>query len=147
MQRRTGPRPIPPTSVSKFNGGGLGSKALSPAVKAETATQPEDGKKIQRRTSSQGESKPKDQTRQQSAQEKKGASKTPGLKREQSDIFKSFSKPQAKVSRTNTESSVEASSTPKTVRCVKVVFHRCVSDFLQAGPCCFCPEAQGPGRW
>lgn len=48
-----------------------------------------------------GETKPK-------AQEKKVATKTPGLKREQSDIFKSFAKPRAAVSRENTESSTGA---------------------------------------
>ncbi|KAL8906463.1 MAG: hypothetical protein Q9207_002001 [Kuettlingeria erythrocarpa] len=62
-----------------------------------------EGKANQRRTSSIDESKLEEPEKRQSSQEKKAATKTLGLKREQSDIFKSFAKPRAKVSRENSE--------------------------------------------
>ncbi|MCJ1378473.1 hypothetical protein MMC17_001572 [Xylographa soralifera] len=45
---------------------------------------------------------------------KKATSKKPALKREQSDIFKSFSKPKQRIIREGTESSIDANSTPAT---------------------------------
>ena len=128
-QRRTGAQPIVAAPAAKANGRGLGLKSSSSAVKAESPTaqvkadtpaRVKNGKGPQRRTSNQEEPKSTEQTRRQSTQEKKGPAKPPGLKKEQSDIFKSFSKPQPKVSRTNTESSVEATTTPTTVCCTQV---------------------------
>lgn len=75
------------------------------------------GKDNQQRTSSIEETKPKGPERQQSAHEKKAPTKTPAMKREQSDIFKSFAKPRAKVSRDNTESSTAPSPAPQEVSC------------------------------
>ncbi|KAL8723527.1 MAG: hypothetical protein Q9225_000162 [Loekoesia sp. 1 TL-2023] len=112
-QRRTGPKSILTSSmpvVEKRN------RTATPAIKAETpSAKSSDSKASLRRTSSQGETKPKDQMSQQSTQEKKGAVKTTGLKRDQSDIFKSFAKPHAKVSRENTDSSAGASEAPQIV--------------------------------
>ncbi|KAL8873886.1 MAG: hypothetical protein Q9174_000715 [Haloplaca sp. 1 TL-2023] len=127
VKRRTGARPVTAAPTTKDNGRSLGFKNSSPAVKAETpkaqvkSDSPAELKNVkgsQQRPSSQEEPKPKEQTRRQSTQEKKGLTKPPGLKKEQSDIFKSFSKPQPKVSRTNTDNSIEAASTPTTFQFV-----------------------------
>ena len=50
---------------------------------------------------------------------RKVTSQKPVLKREQSDIFKSFSKPKRKIIREGTESSVDANSTPATSNLVR----------------------------
>lgn len=105
FKRRTAKRPpIPPQSASAVKSTGkLFNEA--PAVKPSTQTsnnadQPPSSGKASRPTS-QAESKDV---------EKKTASKAAPLKRETSDIFKSFSKPKTKLSRENTSSSGGASS-------------------------------------
>ncbi|KAI4277199.1 MAG: hypothetical protein L6R38_005481 [Xanthoria sp. 2 TBL-2021] len=114
VKRRTGPRPVPAQSTPTASKGTLAPKASTPAVKAETKPIPaRETKALPSKTASRSETKPKDETPQQSSQQKKPAAKTPGLKREQSDIFKSFAKPPNKVSRENTGSSVGASPAPK----------------------------------
>ena len=96
--------------------GAIAPKALNPAVKADTepnqAREPRAplGKAVGRI-----EAKPKEETSQQSSQQKKTTTKAPNLKREKSDIFKSFAKAPNKVSRENTESSAGASPVPKVV--------------------------------
>ncbi|KAI4258996.1 MAG: hypothetical protein L6R42_004809 [Xanthoria sp. 1 TBL-2021] len=117
VKRRTGPRPIPAQSTPTASKGTLAPKASTPAVKAETKPNPaRETKALPAKTASRSEAKPKDETPQQSSQQKRSAAKTPGLRREQSDIFKSFAKPANKVSRENTGSSVGASPAPKAVR-------------------------------
>ncbi|KAL8692716.1 MAG: hypothetical protein Q9218_002305 [Villophora microphyllina] len=114
VKRRTGPKPLPTDAAGAVNGGTIQVKPANPSIKTEPPSV--QGKGLQRRTSSQAESKPKEPARQPSSQEKKGVTKTPSLKREQSDIFKSFSKPQAKVSQKETDSSARASPVPQAVR-------------------------------
>lgn len=86
-------------------------------MKAEPQPNPgRETKALPAKTASRSEAKPKDETPQQSSQQKKPATKTPGLKRDKSDIFKSFAKAPSKVSRENTASSAVASPAPKAVR-------------------------------
>ncbi|KAI4261120.1 MAG: hypothetical protein L6R42_003673 [Xanthoria sp. 1 TBL-2021] len=114
VKRRTGPRPITAQSTPTASKGTLAPKASTPAVKAETKPNSvRETKALPNKMASRSETKPKDETPQQSSQQKKPATKTHGLKREQSDIFKSFAKPPNKVSRENTGSSVGASQAPK----------------------------------
>lgn len=58
--------------------------------------------------SSRAEIKPKVKTEDSKSSDKKINSKPPATKREHSDIFKSFSKPRAKLSRESTSSSTGA---------------------------------------
>ncbi|KAL8853521.1 MAG: hypothetical protein Q9221_001680 [Calogaya cf. arnoldii] len=114
VKRKTGPRPLPAHATPTASKGTLGPKASTPAVKAETKPNPaRETKALPSKTASRSEAKPKDETPQQSSQQKKPATKTPGLKREQSDIFRSFAKPSNKVSRENTGSSAGTSPAPK----------------------------------
>ncbi|KAL8699139.1 MAG: hypothetical protein Q9224_001548, partial [Gallowayella concinna] len=117
LQRRTGPRPSPAQSSSITGRDIRRGKASTPAAKVETKfAKAEIPKALQGQASGRGEVKLKNEVRQKSSQEKKPATKAPTMKREQSDIFKSFSKPQPKLSRENTQSSTGASPTPKVVR-------------------------------
>lgn len=110
MKRRTVPRPLPTGTAAAAVGGNAKGKSADPPTKNEVpSTKTQEGIGIQRKTSSQGESKPKHPAAKPSSQERKGVGKTPSLKREQSDIFKSFAKTAAKVSRNNTDSSAGAS--------------------------------------
>ncbi|KAL9594103.1 MAG: hypothetical protein Q9219_007218 [cf. Caloplaca sp. 3 TL-2023] len=96
------------------------NKASDPATKAETPAVKDLGSKAsQSRMSTQEAIKPKDQASQPRIHEKKVASQMPGLKRDQSDIFKAFSKPHTKVSRESTSSSIGDSSTPQAVRSLR----------------------------
>ncbi|KAL8782514.1 MAG: hypothetical protein Q9213_005317 [Squamulea squamosa] len=117
VKRRTGARPLPSQTAPAASRASLGSKASTPTVKAETKpNQAPTSKALPSKATPRSEAKPKpkDETPQQSSQQKKPATKTPALKREQSDIFKSFSKPPNKVSRENTASSAGgASPAPK----------------------------------
>ncbi|KAL8666343.1 MAG: hypothetical protein Q9202_001614 [Teloschistes flavicans] len=110
----TGPRPLPTDSAAALNGGSAKVKSANPPMKKKSPSiQNQEGTGIQRRTSSQVESKPKEPAAKQSTREGKDVGKTPSLKREQSDLFKSFSKTQAKVSRKSTDSSAGASPAPQ----------------------------------
>ncbi|KAL8796430.1 MAG: hypothetical protein Q9182_007389, partial [Xanthomendoza sp. 2 TL-2023] len=114
VKRRTGPRPLPPQSASIMGKGSSGPRASTRVAKVEiAAAKVESPKALQGQASGRGEVKLKNEARQQSSQEKKPAPKAPAMKREQSDIFKSFSKPQPKTSRENTQSSTGASPAPK----------------------------------
>ncbi|CAO1601614.1 CDC27 protein [Xanthoria calcicola] len=114
VKRRTGPRPLPAQSTSAATKASLTPKASTPAVKTGTQPNPaRETKALPAKTASRSEAKPKDETSQQSSQQKKPATKTPALKRDKSDIFKSFAKPPNKVSRENTASSAVASPAPK----------------------------------
>ncbi|KAI4094070.1 MAG: hypothetical protein LQ348_004063 [Seirophora lacunosa] len=104
-----------PSIVTPIVNRGNDARKLSPAIKPEsqplmapksTYTQP--------RTSSLGEKKPRDQEKQHSTQENLLATQTPGLKREQSEIFSSFAKPRAKTSQRSTGSPAAASPAPQT---------------------------------
>ncbi|KAL8913800.1 MAG: hypothetical protein Q9171_001403 [Xanthocarpia ochracea] len=89
-------------------------KAVNPAVKEETEpNQAREPKAPLGKAVGGIEAKPKEETPQQSSQQKKTTTKAPNLKREKSDIFKSFAKAPNKVSRENTESSAGASPVPK----------------------------------
>lgn len=70
----------------------------------------------QPRTSSLREKKQRDQEKQHSTQENLLATQTPGLKREQSEIFSSFAKPRANISQRSTGSPAAASPALQTVR-------------------------------
>ncbi|KAL8769982.1 MAG: hypothetical protein Q9209_004229 [Squamulea sp. 1 TL-2023] len=115
VKRRTGARPLPAQTAPAASRASLDSKASTPAMKAETKpSQAPTSKALSSQAADRSETKSKDETPQQSSQQKKPATKTPALKREQSDIFKSFSKPPNKVSRENTASSAGgASPAPK----------------------------------
>ncbi|KAI4227508.1 MAG: hypothetical protein L6R36_002348 [Xanthoria steineri] len=114
VKRRTGPRPLPAQSTAAATKASLTPKASTPAVKAETQPNPaRETKAMPPKTASRSEAKPKDETPQQSSQQKKPATKTPALKRDKSDIFKSFAKAPNKVSRENTASSAVASPASK----------------------------------
>ncbi|KAL9581487.1 MAG: hypothetical protein Q9212_003871 [Teloschistes hypoglaucus] len=116
VKRRTVPKPLPTSSTAAAVGGNTKGKSADPPTKKEApSTKTQEGPEIQRKTSSQAESKPKEPTAKPSSQERKGVGKTPGLKREQSDIFKSFAKTPAKVSRMNTDSSAGASPASEVV--------------------------------
>ncbi|KAL9002539.1 MAG: hypothetical protein Q9188_004537 [Gyalolechia gomerana] len=97
VRRRTGPKPI---------------VAAVPKTEGSSAKLP-DPKASQWRTSDQADTKPKNQPSRQNIQEKKIVSRAPSLKRDQSDIFKSFAKPRAQISRENTDSSAGASPAPQ----------------------------------
>ncbi|KAL8944602.1 MAG: hypothetical protein Q9211_000527 [Gyalolechia sp. 1 TL-2023] len=97
VRRRTGPGPIP-----------------AAVLKTEpSSAKPSDPKVPQRGTSIQADTKPKNRPSQQKIQEKKTFSKTPSLKKDQSDIFKTFAKPRAPISRESTDSSAGASPAPQ----------------------------------
>ncbi|CAL8578247.1 CDC27 protein [Xanthoria parietina] len=114
VKRRTGPRPLPAQSTAAATKASHPPKASTPAVKTETQPNPaRETKALPAKTASRSEAKPKDETPQQSSQQKKPATKTPGLKRDKSDIFKSFAKAPSKISRENTASSAGASPAPK----------------------------------
>ncbi|KAL8812424.1 MAG: hypothetical protein Q9223_000339 [Gallowayella weberi] len=113
VKRRTGPRPLPPQSASIMGKGSPGPKASTPVAKIETtAAKAESPKALQGQASVPGEVKLNNGVRQHSSQEKKPAPKAPTMKREQSDIFKSFSKPQPTISRENTQSSTVSEDVP-----------------------------------
>ncbi|KAL8639683.1 MAG: hypothetical protein Q9228_003306 [Teloschistes exilis] len=110
VKRRTVPGPLPTGTAAAAVGGNAKGKSADPPAKNEVpSTKTQEGVEIQRKTSSQVESKPKHPAAKPSSQERKGVGKTPSLKREQSDIFKSFAMTPAKVSRNNTDSSAGAS--------------------------------------
>ncbi|KAL8886106.1 MAG: hypothetical protein Q9192_006538 [Flavoplaca navasiana] len=114
LQRRKGPRPIPAQPASTASRAIAGPKASTPTVKMES--KPESARETKAppgKATDSSQAKTKDEVPQQSSQLKKPATKTPGLKREQSDIFKSFAKPPNKLSRENTGSSAGASPAPK----------------------------------
>ncbi|MCJ1259830.1 hypothetical protein MMC24_007669 [Lignoscripta atroalba] len=105
VKRRTGPRPsitsTLPTAASKA--------FIQPAVKNTTTA-------IESPKDSTGAS-PEEANLQLKNERPRviaatSSSKPPRVKREQSDIFKSFSKPQVKLSRENTDSSVGPSAAP-----------------------------------
>ncbi|KAI4125814.1 MAG: hypothetical protein LQ338_004055 [Usnochroma carphineum] len=101
-------------AASTANKSSQGVKASNLANKAEPQpAKAQDSKSLQRRASSQGEPKPKDQEKKQRAQDTKAATKPSGLKRDASDIFKSFAKPRATLARENTGSSKGASPAPQ----------------------------------
>ncbi|KAL8915618.1 MAG: hypothetical protein Q9172_006835 [Xanthocarpia lactea] len=111
---RTGPRPSPAQSTPVASRGTIAPKASNPAVKPETEpNQAREPKAPLGKAVGRIEAKPKEETPQQSSQQKKTTTKAPNLKREKSDIFKSFAKAPNKVSRENTESSAGASPVPK----------------------------------
>ncbi|KAL8997423.1 MAG: hypothetical protein Q9169_003286 [Polycauliona sp. 2 TL-2023] len=117
QQRRTGARPQPAQATPSIGKATVAPKASTPTVKAESKPNPpRETKAPTSKAPAPSQAKPKDETPQQSSQSKKPATKTPGLKREQSDIFKSFAKPSNKLSRENTGSSVGASPAPEVVR-------------------------------
>lgn len=112
-QRRTGPRPATmPVSVAATS---LKTDA-KPAGKSIPTDVPDNEPKGSKASQPQKPSQAERQHSQDKVQ--KPPTKRPVLKREQSDIFKSFSKPKAKTTRENTGSSSEAPSglsTPKLV--------------------------------
>ncbi|KAL8916506.1 MAG: hypothetical protein Q9208_008484 [Pyrenodesmia sp. 3 TL-2023] len=118
VKRRTGTKSVATAVTPTVTKGSQGPKTSHHASKPDNrSAKTSEGKDNQRRTSSTEETKPKGSERQQSAQEKKAPTKTQGMKRENSDIFKSFAKPRAHVSRDNTESSTAPSPAPQEVSC------------------------------
>ncbi|KAL8862117.1 MAG: hypothetical protein Q9178_001572 [Gyalolechia marmorata] len=114
VKRRTGLRPPPAQSTPVASRGTTAPKASSPVVKAETEpSQAREPKAPLGKAVGRIEAKPKEEKPQQSSQQKKTTTKAPNLKREKSDIFKSFAKAPNKISRENTESSAGASPVPK----------------------------------
>ncbi|KAL8953377.1 MAG: hypothetical protein Q9222_000754 [Ikaeria aurantiellina] len=103
VKRRTGPRPTPSSTPVATNRGSLGASTAVPAPESRN---------LQRKVSEQEDVRPKSRASQLDSQEKKPTAKPPRLKKEQSDIFKSFSKPREKVSRENTGTSTAASPVP-----------------------------------
>ncbi|KAL8709946.1 MAG: hypothetical protein Q9220_005396 [cf. Caloplaca sp. 1 TL-2023] len=95
-----GPRPVPTPTPVAAGRGSLGSTAAAPAKEEKSS---------QRKISTQEEISSKARSLQLGSQEKKATAKPPRLKKEASDIFKSFAKPRGKVSRENTESSAAPS--------------------------------------
>lgn len=116
LQRRTAVRYTQTAAISVVNKGNdarTSSQAMNPEHQPATAP---DSKKNQWRTSSQEDKKPRVKEEQHNTQESKMASHTPVLRREQSDIFKSFAKPRSKITRETTGNSAATSSAPQTVR-------------------------------
>ncbi|KAI4203972.1 MAG: hypothetical protein LQ346_001684 [Caloplaca aetnensis] len=123
VRRRTGTKPVTAAATPTIS---KGTRVPHHTSKIDTeSSMTSEGKDNQRRTSSIDESKLEEPEKRQSIQEKKAATKTLGLKREQSDIFKSFAKPRAKVSRENSEgligpSPVAREGSPASVMAPKV---------------------------
>ncbi|KAI4152570.1 MAG: hypothetical protein LQ341_000677 [Variospora aurantia] len=116
VSRRTAVRYTQTAAISVVNKGNdarTSSQAMNPEHQPATAP---DSKKNQWRTSSQEDKKPRVKEEQHNTQESKMASHTPVLRREQSDIFKSFAKPRSKITRETTGNSAATSSAPQTVR-------------------------------
>ncbi|KAL8668713.1 MAG: hypothetical protein Q9168_006671 [Polycauliona sp. 1 TL-2023] len=117
VKRRTGSKPQPAQSAPANNKTTLAPKAATPTVKTEPKPNPfHEAKAPSSKALGLSQTKPKEATpQQQSTQQKKPATKTPALKKEKSDIFKSFAKPPTKISRENTGSSVGVSPAPPKV--------------------------------
>ncbi|KAL8989729.1 MAG: hypothetical protein Q9177_001444 [Variospora cf. flavescens] len=116
VSRRTAVRYTQTAAISVVNKGNdarTSSQAMNPEHQPATAPA---SKKNQWRTSSQEDKKPRVKEEQHNTQESKMATHTPVLRREQSDIFKSFAKPRSKITRETTGNSAATSSAPQTVR-------------------------------
>ncbi|MCJ1316115.1 hypothetical protein MMC15_001435 [Xylographa vitiligo] len=106
VKRRTRPRPSLVAAASTVaSEPKIEIKPVSSAIAATLSENVQTGQ-VQILVETKHE-QPKDANR-------RSASKKPALKREQSDIFKSFSKPKRKMKREGTESSIDANSTPAT---------------------------------
>ncbi|MCJ1404030.1 hypothetical protein MMC11_007254 [Xylographa trunciseda] len=110
VKRRTGPRPGFFAAATKMaNEPKVEKKPVSqamPIALSENTSQDSQTSQVQTKI----ETKPEESK----DTNKKATTRKPALKREQSDIFKSFSKPRPKMIREGTESSLDANSTPAT---------------------------------
>ncbi|MCJ1437151.1 hypothetical protein MMC27_006536 [Xylographa pallens] len=106
VKRRTAPRPsFVPAASTVAGESKIEIKSVSQAIPAAPSENVQTSQ-VQMKVATKHDG-PKDANR-------KVTSKKPVLKREQSDIFKSFSKPKRKMIREGTESSIDANSTPAT---------------------------------
>ncbi|KAL8656178.1 MAG: hypothetical protein Q9210_000430 [Variospora velana] len=114
VSRRTAAKYTLPAATSVVNNGHdarTSSPAMDPEHQSATAL---DSKNNQWRTSSQGDKKPRVKDEQHNTHESKMATKTPVLRREHSDIFKSFAKPRSKITQETTGNSAATSPAPQT---------------------------------
>ena len=107
VQPRMGPK----------SGTASGSKAATPTPMAKEPI-----------TNTSGQPQTKTEITQEPAKQmnKNAAGKPPVMKREHSDIFKSFSKAKSKVAREETDSSLDASPLPGTPQSVRVSAETCI---------------------
>jgi DNA polymerase delta subunit 3 len=115
VQRRTGRRPLPAPVTSASNGPVLQARASKPAdakqeakskdVSSRPGSRSDDKKDLQ---GSKVQSKSKAQPSQRS--NSKSSDKAPAMKRDTSDIFKSFAKSKPKMKREGTDSSAVESA-------------------------------------
>ncbi|MCJ1296640.1 hypothetical protein MMC34_008206 [Xylographa carneopallida] len=106
VKRRTGPRPSFVAATTTV--------ASEPEVGARPVSQPMPAASSENTQIIQVQTKAETKHEGLKDANRKPSSKKPALKREQSDIFKSFSKPKRRMTQEETESSIDANSTPAT---------------------------------
>ena len=127
LQRRTGRRPPPPKTSSTAKP--AVQKAAKPAEDTKAkAAKPKEEPHPKSRPDSQASNKPTPQ-----ASESQPAKKAPTLKRDKSDIFKSFAKAKPKLKKEGTDSSAAASPAPDTVS-IRTSFHLILSTNISSRP-------------
>lgn len=120
-QRRTGQRPalVLPVSTNIQQKDTAVSKSQAAGGSKSKTDENVDEKFSYTKASSQAEVKPAVKSQPPRKTEKKATSKVSNLKREQSDIFKSFSKPKPRLNRENTGNSAGTTSAIATAHSVR----------------------------
>ena len=123
MQRRKGPRPalVAPVVTAVKSISTTSSMTQKRNGLAPNSPKASDENVPRCKVNNQQESKPDMDSQQPKNGSKRAIVKTPAIKREQSDFFKSMSKPKTKLDRENTDSSTGASPAPTIVFSVSLV--------------------------